>query len=303
MSGNLKKNLAFVLGATPNVAFAAGSLLLGLERHMRGHDHDVLLIHEGIDGPDARLLEALGARLVPYQPLHLRREALPENHPAYYLYIFECFRLLDEYKTVIWLDCDMAVQGDLSALAQYGPFAMAVTDSSFLRDGITYTFGRNFYKPELLREEDYDTGAPFANSGVLVLQNPLPRPLKLYEWCIRTFEEHRSNLRHTDQAVLNMLALKFPDLYATFQAGEFNCYPLNPASLNAKIVHCFGARKFWNDGLMRLAFPEWHRDYLNWLDLGGSRFEGEITDRPLIRRGTYPLLCSLVEKLNSLLEK
>ena len=240
---------------------------------------------------------------MPYQPMHRRREALPESHPAYYLYIFETFRLLEEYQTVIWLDCDLAVQGDLSALAQYGPLSMAVTDSSFLKDGVTYTCGRNFYSPEKMSAAGYDVNAPFANSGVLVLNDSLPRPLKLYEWCIRTFEEHYANLRHTDQAVLNMLALKFPDLYRPFPAAEFNCYPLNPASLNAKIVHCFGARKFWNAGLMRLAFPDWHRDYLTWRRLGGSGFRGEVTDRAFIRHGTYPTFCTLVEKLNSLLEK
>lgn len=299
----MKKPLAFLLGATPNIAFAAGALLLGLQRHMRGNEHDVLLIHEGIAGTDAKLLQEAGARLLPYAPLHLRRELLPAEHPAFYLFIFEAFRLLEEYRTVIWLDCDMAVQGDLSQLAQYGPLAMAVTDSSFLRDGISYTFGRNFYNPELPRQAGYDIDAPFANSGVVVFQDTLPRPLKLYEWCIRTFEEQYANLRHTDQAVLNMLALSFPDLFSSFPATEFNCYPLNPASARAKIVHCFGAHKFWSDGLMSLSFPEWLRDYQTWKSLGGSAYGGPVASAALAGQSTYQLMTALVDRLNKALEK
>jgi lipopolysaccharide biosynthesis glycosyltransferase len=270
---------------------------------MHASEHDVLLIHDGIKGNDAELLQAADAQMLTYSPLHLRRELLPEKTPVHYLFIFEAFRLLEQYRTVVWLDCDLAVQGDLSPLRQYGPLAMAVTDSSFLRDGISYSFGRNFYNPEPFREAGYDIDSPFANSGVVVFQDTLPRPLKLYEWCISTFEEHCANLRHSDQAVLNMLALKFPDLFSPFPAGEFNCYPLNPASAAAKIVHCFGAHKFWNDGLLALAFPEWQRDYQAWQRLGGSTYAGTLANAGLAGQSAYQFLTTLVDRLNKALEQ
>ncbi|MDR1242256.1 MAG: hypothetical protein LBM00_05695 [Deltaproteobacteria bacterium] len=295
----MKKKPAFVLGVTPNMAFAAGTLLLGLQRHLLIPEYDVLIIHQNLSGSDAEILSGFyNCRLLTYDPLFLDKSALPPNYPLYFLYRFEMFRLLEQYKTLVWLDCDIAVQGDLSRLLEFGPMAMATQDTVALQPGVKYTLGRNFLNPV----PGYNMDADFANSGVLVLQDTLPAPLELYSWCMHTFAEQRANLRHTDQGVLNLLALTFPDIFQNFSANVYNCYPLNSSSIEAKIVHCFGAKKFWNDGLLNIAFPEWRRDYALWKSLGGSAYAGPVADPDFTRRGTYQILLSLVEKLNVCLD-
>lgn len=300
-----KKSMVFVLGSTASHAFSLGTMLIGLERHISISDYDVLVIsddlHAGNGGRDAEIISGFrNCRIAPYEPLFLDRAKFPGNYPFYVLWRLEIFRLLENYRTAVWIDSDVAVQGDLAALTRYGPLAMAPSDNSFLRYGVKYAMARNFFRPEEV--SGYDMDAPFYNAGVLVARDDLPRPLKFYEWCLRTIEEMHPNMRHNDQTALNMLAQNFPDLFQSFPAELYNCYPLNPASLTARIVHSCGARKFWNDGLLRLCFPEWHRDYLQWLAYGGSAYTGPVTDAAFIGRGTYPLVFSLVEKLNSLLE-
>ena len=295
-----KKPLAFLLGVTASHAFTVGPLLLSLRRHISRLDYEVIVISDDLAGKDADLISLFPAcRIIPYEPLIDLRPALPPDYPIHYLYRLEIFRLLESYKAAIWLDTDIAIQGDVAPLAGYGPFAMASPDNSFLKEGLTYRMGHNFFKPV----EGYDMKAEFSNAGIMVARDSLPKPLKLYEWCMRTFEEHHPVLRLRDQALLNMFAQKFPELFRHFPADEYNCFPLKPASKLAKIVHCFGEAKFWNDGLMNLCFPEWQRDYQTWKMLGGSAYSGPVTNAGFTDQSTYQFMSALLDRLNRALER
>ncbi|MDR1126234.1 MAG: hypothetical protein LBM64_09305, partial [Deltaproteobacteria bacterium] len=216
MSGAVqKKPLVFLLGVTASHAFTLGPLLLSLRRHISRLDYDIIIISDDLDGKDAELISLFpDCRIIPYAPLIDLRPALPPDYPIHYLYRLEIFRLLDHYKTAVWLDTDLAIQGDIAPLAAYGPFAMASPDNSFLKEGVTYRMGHNFFQPV----DGYDMDAEFSNAGVMVAQDSLPRPLRLYEWCMRTFEEHHKILRLRDQALLNMFAQKFADFFQHFPA-------------------------------------------------------------------------------------
>lgn len=300
MTEALKKPLVFLLGVTASHAFTLGPLLISLRRHLTSLDYDVIIISDDLSGMDAKLIALFpGCLIVPYEPLIDLRPALPPGYPIHYLYRLEIFRLLDRYKTAVWLDTDIAIQGDLAPLTAYGPFAMASPDNSFLKEGLVYKMRHNFFRPV----DGYDMEAEFSNAGVMVVQDALPRPLKIYEWCLRTFAEHHPALRLRDQALLNMFAQKFPDLFQYFPADEYNCFPLKAASKLARIVHCFGEAKFWNDGLLNLAFPEWLRDYRAWLALGGSAYAGPLTNAGVMEQSAYQCLTALVDRLNRALEK
>jgi len=302
MTKNGKKSMAFVLGCTPNMAFAAGTLALSLLQRMPFRDFDIHIISEGLVAPawhnpgepvshqaqnDAELLASLPRCTVSaYSPLHISPEDLQNGPPVYYLYIFEMFRLLAEYRSLVWLDIDIILQEDIAELADIGPFAMSLHDFSCLRDGKAYTVARNFKKPI----PGYDMDAPIFNSGVVCFTDDMPLPSKMYEWCLRKYIELMPVLRHKDQAIFNLFAQAFPDLVRTLPFDLYNCYPYNRKSDKAKIVHCFGPQKVWNSGLLQVTFPEWTRTYRRWLELGGTPYTGQVSDDFLLEHSA----CSLI---------
>jgi hypothetical protein len=86
-----------------------------------------------------------------------------------------------------------------------------------------------------------------------------------------------------------------PQLVRALPHDRFNAHPRNPASLRAAVVHAFGAYKLWDDGLTRCAFPEWQRDYLRWLDAGGSPWKGRVDNAAFLEGGPFFMLRRLFD--------
>jgi lipopolysaccharide biosynthesis glycosyltransferase len=259
--------------------------------------YDVRIIHDGVlDENDIKLFRSIcpNCALVGYKPLYLDVSALPANfHPAY-IYRFEVFRMLDEYQTLIWLDCDLAIQDDISGLIEYGPFAMAIDNFStpLVKNGLTLQ--TNFKIPL----EGYDMNSEFYNTGVIVFQDTIREPLKIYEWCMNTFTSCYDVLNYQDQPVLNMFVQKNKDMFAILPTERFNSFVPFAASNTAAIVHAVGRRKFWNDAFVSLSYPEWQRDYHRWLKMGGSPYAGKLFFADLADCGTYQLFKKLLSPKN-----
>jgi lipopolysaccharide biosynthesis glycosyltransferase len=293
----MEKKLAIVLGITPDLSFAAGVMLISLKRHLAPHvdAYDVLIIHDGeLDANDTRLFQKIcpNCALIDYKPLYLDVSALPPDfHPAY-IYRFEVFRMLDTYKTLIWLDCDLAIQDDISELLEYGPLAMAIDNLSIPVTSNGLTLQTNFKIPL----EGYDMNSAFYNTGVIVFQDTIHDPLQIYEWCMNMFTSFYDILNYQDQPVLNMLVQKHPDMFTSFPTEKFNSFVPFASSNTAAIVHAIGRRKFWNDAFVALSYPEWQRDYHRWLKMGGSRYSGNIFFHDFSHCGTYQLFKKLLSK-------
>jgi lipopolysaccharide biosynthesis glycosyltransferase len=201
-----RKKTALVLGITGDYAFAAGCVLAAVHRHNPGLDADVIVFFDGeLTENDAALLRGLGAELVPYvsditgfPPAYEKRYSRP------CLVKFECFPLLDRYETVIWLDADIAVQGDISGLFSFGPFALAEEDARFAESGTTSPVSINVDAPL----PGLDMHAPNLNTGIIVFRHTLPGYMTLYERCFSWLREHARHILYLNQAAFNMLAQK-----------------------------------------------------------------------------------------------
>ncbi len=154
--------------------------------------------------------------------------------------------------------------------------------------------GANFLKPDPC----YDMMRPNFNSGVVVVRDDLPYPEKIYNWCSEYLFRWGENLRYPDQAVFNMAAQQFSDKFIVLPYTRFNAHPRNAASLTAAVVHAFGDEKFWNNGIAACSFPEWQRDYLRWLALGGSPYTGPVDNEELLNRGIFNIVGNLYNNLN-----
>lgn len=294
-----KKPLAVVLGITGNLGFAAGCALQALRRHSPNLGADILVYtDDALADADAALLREAGALLLPYTPVSA-------GFLARYVRLFsllalaklECFRLLERYRTVIWIDADTAVQDDIGDLAGYGPLAIALEDPHFSPTGKTMPASINVTRPLPGLKMD----EPNLNTGVVVFQDTLPDPGGLYRLCIDWVTEHAAHIKYMDQPALNMVAqdLRRRSLFTLLPHERFNAHPRNPAAQTAAIVHAFGAYKMWDDGMLRCAFPEWDRDYRRWMAKGGAPNRGNTDNMEFLEGGAFFMFNRLYESIAS----
>ena len=285
-----------LLGITGDMAFAAGCLLQALRRHSPGLAADIrVYTDDALPESDVALLRGLGADLVRYAPPDCALDpAALKLFSHMCLARLEAFRLLDRYRSVVWLDVDTAIQDDISELFNWGPLSMALEDPHFTDAG-TSRAGIN------IRGEvpGFDAAAPNYNSGVLALNGDLPDATGMYRQCMEMLRAYGPQLKYPDQAVLNLLMQALlrdkPELARVLPHDRFNAHPRNPASLRAAVMHAFGAYKLWDDGLTRCAFPEWQRDYLRWLSSGGSPWQGQVDNAEFLEGGPFFMLRRLFD--------
>ena len=194
---------AVVMGITGNWAFAAGTVLLALRRHNPALNADIIVFCDGtLPAEDARILQGLGAQLVPFTPIDaaLTAEALSVFSPLS-LAKFHCFDLLRHYESVVWLDSDILVQDSLEELFAFGPLALALEDPEFSDPPGAKPAQINLHGPV----QDFDGGANNLNSGIIVFRNDLPEPETLRQMCLDFVCTHGTLLRYPDQAAFNAL--------------------------------------------------------------------------------------------------
>ncbi|MDL2307000.1 glycosyltransferase [Desulfovibrio sp. OttesenSCG-928-C06] len=300
-----KKNNLLLLGLTGNLSFAAGALLLSLRRHSPALFDNVLLFHDGkLPQGDADILQSLGAELRLYDTRLPGMDGTEESAPGIGQNILQRFsplafsrlealNLLDEYRKILWLDVDTAIQGDLTPLMEYGPLALSREDPYFRHDGKTAKAGANIDT----QVNGFDPLAPNLNSGVIVFDDNLPEPRKLYKLCFKWLHTFAANITFADQFLFNMLAQhlgkRHPGSFTAFPYERFNAHPRNPLAQSAALVHGFGPYKLWSDGRILALFPEWLRDYQRWRDFGGSAWPAEPRHAEYYLKGPFHLLGQL----------
>ena len=291
---------AVVMGITGNWAFAAGTVLLALRRHNPDLNADIVVFCDGsLPAEDARILQDMGAQLVPFTPVaaELTEEALSVFSPLS-LAKFHCFDLLQHYESVVWLDSDILVQDSLEELFACGPLGLALEDPEFSDPAGAKPAQINLHGPL----QDFDSEAHNLNSGIIVFRNDLPEPEMLRQLCLDFVCTHGTLLRYPDQAAFNALAqvlLRKNPHSVQLLPQRFNAHPRNPVATFAPVVHAFGAYKLWNDGLTATCFPEWQRDYARWQRLGGSSYTGPVENAQFLEGGAFSLLgglCGTIEK-------
>lgn len=295
-----KKPKALLLAANGKLAFAAGCVLLALGRHSPDLGADILLYTDGtIPDKDQAILRSLGAEIIPFENASPGADsAFLSKYTDLAFARFQCLRLLDSYERVIYLDADMAVQDDIAPLFSHGPLGVTLEDPSVVRPRAPVNAGFNLYRPV----PGFNAGADNINIGVLVFHDTLPDPGGLFDMCFSWMAANAANLRLPDQAAFNFLARRLQKmdqgLVSFAPCDRFNAHFQNPGCSAAAIVHTFGPHKFWSNGLIASFFPEWRRDYLRWLNLGGSPWTGEVINAGCLDESPFVLFARLGEKLS-----
>src|SRR6056297_56024 len=115
----VKKELAIVLGSTGNMTFALANVLIGLKKHC-SKEFDTIIFEQDIIPKNKELISSIKncafiEYKYPYQDIK-HSDATIKRFTEMAFSRYECFDLLEKYKTVIWLDIDLLIQGDVTLL-------------------------------------------------------------------------------------------------------------------------------------------------------------------------------------------
>lgn len=259
-----KKKLAIVFGATGNMSFAVASVLMDIKKHSPNLADDIIIYHNDITEKDKNLLKSIIPCILidyefPIKDTSKFNEAYFNQftHLAYSRY--ECFNLLNQYKTVIWLDIDIMLQDDISGLLDYGKNGIGILPGGQLKEYI--------FKPI----PEYDMDKLGYSTGTIVFTDKIPDYNNLTKWCYDKTYEYAEYLYLPDQAVFNFLLQKFDVEIEIIDLKKYCCNPREKNYQNAIIVHSYCPEKFWNFWNIK----QWNQNYKEWLKIGGSRYKGK----------------------------
>lgn len=260
MSG-FKKELAVVLGATSNMAFALACVVFDIKQHLN-RNFDLIVYHKDIPEKEQNIInEIIPAKFIEYDidSLNVRNKSL-NRYSKLAFARYECFDMLDNYKKVLWLDIDVIIQGDLSSLTdmdiEIGMWRNDIHKNSF-------NFTQN--------PGDFEMESNYFNTGVLLITDKLRDYQKLKDWCYQKTEEWGSYLVCPDQGVLNIMIQEF-NTEITELPEIYNCHPEKAIVKDAVIIHPYAEEKFWN---YYYNFEQWNHNYKQWLNIGGSPYKGK----------------------------
>jgi len=259
----MKKEFAIVLGATGNMAFALANVLIGFKKHNHVLDADIIVFEQGISEKDKNLINSIlpcqfFKYKFPAQNSDFTEDCLNRfTHLSFSRY--ECFRLLDKYKNVLWLDIDILIQGDISGILDYTESGIAlIQDGSKVKVNFTQEI------------PGYDLECKMRNAGVMFVNDKLENNNEIADWCYKKTIELAPYLTFADQGIINIMLQEF-NLNAQKLSGYYNCHPEYKKAPDAFIIHTFCPEKFWN----YYDNQEWNDNHRKWIKIGGSPYTGK----------------------------
>lgn len=258
----MKKNNAVVFGLTADHIFAVACVMMDLKRLSPGMVDEVVILHNGINEKDKRVLRSiLPTRFILYD-LTLSSKVLNARSVQQFTKMvftkFECLKLLDEYKNVMWLDYDMVIQRDISEL-----FSPSTSGIKMMPGGLPVS-------GQLLEAvSEYDMDAEGICACIFVFQETLSNYKELYSFCYSKLEEYAEILYMPEQAIFDFMIQKYSLKFVPIENLLYSPHPSDLQNApNAKIIHAYGQPKFWNG----LHNEQWSNNYNAWLKLGGSKY-------------------------------
>lgn len=258
----MKKGNAVVFGLTADHVFAVASVMMDLKRYSANVVDEVVIIHDGIGGRDQKLLNTiLPSRFIPYDfPIHstkVKNASAIQYFSKMVFSKYECLRLLEDYKSVMWLDYDMVLQGDIAEL--FSP----------CESGIKMMPGGLPVRGQLLTGvAEYNMDAEGICSCVFVLHDNLDSYRKLCDFCYEKTERYAAQLYMPEQAIFDFMIQEFGLSIVPIDRFVYSVHPTDTLhASNAKILHAYGQPKFWNG----LRNDQWNANYQAWRNMGGTR--------------------------------
>jgi lipopolysaccharide biosynthesis glycosyltransferase len=292
------KKTALVTGGTAKDIPAIAALILNIAETNNSLVDNIIVFHDGISKKDQKLIN----KIIPVQfcvyKYHGNTNRFNDVVNKYFSTMifckYECFKLLNEYKTVIWTDYDVVLNNDISEL-------LMPASSGFRMMPDIHNNVKSMFFPEINSEIiNYNLNIPGICMPLFVLFDNMIKYNEYYEYCLKQTDKYAPYLYLPEQCVINLL---LQDYNIDIEPIDFNIYCANPrlTTINnvTKIIHAYSQPKFWN-GLYN---STWEKNYKKWLNMGGSNFKKSIKERIrlIIHPVIYQKLKSIYIKIKALL--
>lgn len=271
----MKKKLAFLLGITPNLSFAAGNVAIGINKYMSNNNYDIVIFYTELPEKDILAFSkiphvTLKQFELPKSFVHTFLESLPkesrfrEKNKLMCFAHFEVFSLLENYENVAWIDVDTSIQKDLSTIINFSnPIGITKDTPWKVRDQFIGDI------------DEYNLDIEGYCTAVMVANDSLPYK-EIYGWLYKKALQYAALLKNPDQAIISIMLQEFNIKPICMPLEEWQCISWKREAATARIVHFGTENKIWNDSNICNAFPEWYRNHEMWLEIGGSDFNKNI---------------------------
>ena len=261
-----KKNMAIVLGASANWGFAVANVLMGIKKHSPNLADDIIIFHKDMPEKDMQLMqEIIPCKFIEYN-FEIKDEKILET--GYFdrfsplaFSRYDCFKMLDEYKKVVWLDVDILIQKDITEMCEDSPTGIKFSQGYY---PVWTVFTHKF-------ESKYDLDKNYYDSGTFIIQDTIPNYRKITDWLYEKTFEYAELLHLPDQAILNIMFQEFNLDITRLNREVYVCHPTHENAKDAVIVHSYSCEKFWN---YHNEFKEWNENNKRWIKMGGTPYKG-----------------------------
>lgn len=270
-----KKNNAVAFGLTADHIFAVACVMMDLKKLSSGVIDEVVIIHDGVSEKNQRILGAiLPTRFILYEFPVKSRKVLDARSVQQFTRMvftkFECLRLLDDYKNVMWIDYDMVIKENIEEL-----FSRCDTGIKMMPGGLPV-------RGQLLAAVDeYDMDAEGVCACLFVFQDNLKNYKKLHQFCYEKLEKYAEILYMPEQAIFDFMIQEFGLKPVPIDGRVYSPHPTDLVNAaHAKIIHAYGQPKFWNG----IHNDQWNDNYKAWLQMGGGQYKQPTTVDRLLRK-------------------
>ena len=280
------KKTAIVTGGTSNQYPAMAVLALNIADKCPNIADELVIFYDDIPLSQQKLINSIfPTRFIQYESPFKHTDNFSDEILHYFSpFVFckyECFRLLEEYQTVIWLDYDFVITEDISNIKTKNVF-----DAKFISDVMLGAKFNNklYFEPNSLKDiHSFDLLGPAISCCIFVLYDTFKNFNGFYDECIKLTERYASALYLPEEAVISVL---FQQKNIQYEKLDYNKYSTFPKDIDknkgiTSIIHAVGQPKFWN-GLYN---EQWEHYYSQWLKMGGAKHLDRYTkfERFLLR--------------------
>ena len=264
------KKVAIVTGGTKNQFPAMAVLALNLTEKCPDIADELVIFHDGIsDSEKSKINKIFPTRFIEYHSPFLQTNQFNKTITDYFSFMvfckYECWKLLDEYKTVIWTDYDILILENISEIKEKQNYNAKFVKNKFLVTKFERAVFWNFEKDL----STFNILADCISCPLFVLYDDFPDYQNFYNECIELTQYFGSVLWTPEEAVISILFqqknINFDELDSVIYVTQPFEYEKNKGK--AKILHAAGQPKFWNG----LKNEQWDSYYMRWL----NEFKGE----------------------------
>ncbi len=280
------KKTAIVTGGTSNQYPAMAVLALNIADKCPDLADELVIFYDDIPLSQQKLINSIfPTRFIkyesPFQHIDNFSEEIQKYFSPFLFCKYECFRLLDEYQSVLWLDYDMVITKDISELKEKNQADLKFCEDFVL--GVKFTNKVFLYKNCLEDIYNFDLLKPAISCCAFVLFDTLKNYNEIYNECIKLTERYAPVLFLPEEAIISIV---FQQKNICYEKLDYKKYSTLPKDIQkntdiTSIIHAVGQPKFWN-GLYN---EQWENYYNKWLKMGGAKHLDRYTkfERLLLR--------------------